>query len=71
MDTKNFLASKTIWGVVVTLAGVFGVADLLPENFADRMTDAINLGISLVGAVVAIYGRFKADKPVTVLPKGE
>ncbi len=68
MDKKWYL-SKTIWGVVISVVGKlvavgFGVE--VNEQDAAQLTDAVvalvGLGGSLVGDVLAIYGRSKVGK---------
>jgi hypothetical protein len=68
MDTKIFLASKTIWGVVIMalpallpLAGIsFGVDDTAVVN---EMADKI---FQSVGAVIAVYGRWSATTKLSI-----
>ena len=63
MDSKNAALSKTIIGVLITLAGPylakFGIVD--GAGFADEI-------VSLIGTALAIYGRFSAKTTLTVLP---
>jgi len=60
-DAKNFLLSKTIWGVLISLAGVamskFG---LTPFDEATSQALAGEI-VTLVGAVVAVIGRITAQ----------
>ncbi len=70
MDSKFILQSKTIWGVVILVLPVilpmFGIefgADAIGES-----TVAFNSLITLVGAVLAVYGRFKATTAISVAP---
>lgn len=63
MDTKPWWQSKTIWGVVVAL-----VAQVLKSSGVDisaespQLIDGILNVISLIGTVLAIYGRVRASK---------
>ena len=68
MDTKIFLASKTIWGVIIMalpallpLAGIsFGVDDTAVVNeMADKIFQA-------VGAVIAVWGRWSASTKLSI-----
>ena len=70
METKWFLKSKTIIGVVISIIpallpalGVHFTAD--DASFVSTNVDHIIQG---VGAVLAIYGRFVAKGPTTVAP---
>ena len=61
-DTKNWWASKTVWGGLVALcgglAGLFGleIDGSLNDNLATALTEAAGA----IGALVAIFGRFDA-----------
>ena len=68
MDTKIFLASKTIWGVVIMalpvllpLVGVsFGPDDTTVLNeTADKVFQA-------VGALIAVWGRWSATTKLSI-----
>ena len=70
MDTKIFLASKTIWGVVIMalpallpLAGVtFGPDDtVLLNDTADKIFQA-------AGALIAVWGRWSATTKLSIKP---
>lgn len=65
-ETKSFWKSKTIWGVIVTAVSL--VASLSGHNIDDTtQTELINVGVTIggvVGSILAIYGRMKADKPI-------
>ena len=68
MDTKIFLASKTIWGVIIMalpallpLAGVsFGVDDTTVVN------DAADKVFQAAGALIAIWGRWSASTKLSI-----
>lgn len=73
-DTKNILASKTVWGALLMLASLvlarFGI-DLDPDSQASLVAtigSALDEVMGLVGVVMAIWGRMTATKGVTVLP---
>jgi len=68
---KSWLVSKTIWGAVIVLVSTalktFGVGDI-PAAEQAALTDSI-MGLvttvgQFVGAVIAIYGRVKAEKKI-------
>jgi len=60
-EAKHFLMSKTIWGVLISLAGVvmskFG---LTPFDEATAQTLAGEI-VSMIGAVVVVIGRITAQ----------
>lgn len=61
-DTKNMLASKTLWGIVIAFA-----AQLLARNGITLDVAAwTNDIVSLVGLLLGIYGRFTATTKLTV-----
>ena len=57
-EAKNLLLSKTFWGVVVMVVAVFS------HNFSDKLAGGVDEIIAAVGAVLALYGRYKASGPV-------
>lgn len=69
-QTKSLFASKTFWGVVISLVamvfGHFGYT-IVP---ADQITLASDLAtvVGAAGGLFAVYGRAVATKPVTILP---
>ncbi len=69
-DTKSLLASKTLWGVLLTALpmtlGIFGlqVADMTAFTAGSEQTT--NEIVTLVGALIAIYGRFVATKSLVI-----
>lgn len=70
--TKRWWTSKTIWGSVITVAGlalgIFGI-ELDPATQAlvvDQLTLTIVGAVELVGIVVTIVGRAAADKKLTI-----
>jgi hypothetical protein len=62
MENKLFLKSKTIWGVIVMalpmLLPAFGVS--LAADDTTLITSTGDLVLQTVGALLAVYGRFKA-----------
>lgn len=74
---KPWYASRTIWGAGIAGASVLGGIDfgfqLDPETqrvVADQATAFVTAGAALAGTLLAIYGRFKAAKTVTLTKKG-
>jgi len=70
MDSKFILQSRTIWGVIImalpAVLPLFGIefgAEAVGES-----NIAFNSLIEFVGAVLAVYGRFKAETSISVTP---
>jgi len=58
-DVKSFLLSKTLWGVIVSFVGLI----LTQLGFDTTMLAGLDGEIvSVIGLVLATYGRFKAVK---------
>jgi hypothetical protein len=71
MDNKAWYASRTIWGVILSIAGkavaaIFGYE--ITETDTAQLTDivvAVVGGVaSFVGDLLAWYGRIKATKKI-------
>jgi|GEM_PF-1583404 len=65
-DSKPFWQSRTIIGSVVTILSLvagFKNVKIDVANLTDILVDAAGI----VGAIFAIWGRFKATKPITFL----
>lgn len=61
---KGILQSKTIWGVVVMI-----VAQILKRNGVEvDEAGLLNDLVSLVGTVLAVYGRVTAKTAITAAP---
>ena len=61
---KGILQSKTIWGVVVML-----LAQVLKRNGVEvDEAGLLNDMVSLVGTVLAVYGRVTAKTTITAAP---
>lgn len=64
MDLKALLASKTVWGLVITvlptLAKLAGYETL--PGFEESASDLAESGITLVGAALAFVGRLTATR---------
>lgn len=83
MDTKWVLTSTTMWGAFITgLTASLPSVNTFLQYFTGYSIEpdwvaALNEGVksiimgvgALVGLAMVIYGRFTADKPLTVLPK--
>lgn len=67
-ESKPFWKSKTVWGSVIAIAAgildVFGVH--VSAELQGETVDLVLKGLELGGAGVALYGRFVADKKLTV-----
>jgi len=65
---KFFLKSKTIIGVIVgilpSILPQLGVSFSVEDG--QLINDFVDLTIEVVGAALAIYGRFVAEEPLTV-----
>ena len=62
---KNVLASKTIWGTMITAA--FVLFDTFGVNVGIDQTEALELVTKageLLGLVIAAYGRITATKQI-------
>jgi hypothetical protein len=62
-DVKGLLASRTFWGIVLMVVGLFN-KPLAEALDAESLTGAIELVFGAVGAVLAIVGRVKAVKSI-------
>lgn len=74
---KPWWQSRTIWGAGIAGASVLGgmaygfQLDAETQRVvADQTTAFVTAGVALFGTLVAIYGRAKATKPVTLTKKG-
>lgn len=63
MQTKSFLASKTIWGIVLAIA-----PQLIELGASGVLGPKVQAAISGLGALLAIYGRATANKPINFVP---
>lgn len=65
-ETKSWYMSKTVWGgliaVVAGAAGAFGYT-IAPDDQA-QIVDAVVAAATVVGGLLAVFGRVKASKAV-------
>ncbi len=67
---KTFLASRTIWGVVLMGVGAilsrwgFDLDPTVQADLIDKIVSFIPMATEAVGAFLAIYGRIKATKKI-------
>lgn len=69
-QSKSIFASKTFWGVVISLVAMvfshFGYT-IVPADQLELAQDLAAL-VATGGSGLAIYGRAVASKPVTIMP---
>ena len=76
IKVKAFWKSKTFWGAIIAAlpipaAPIIAVAvQALPDigttaSTEDPVVTLVQGAISILGAVIVIYGRYKADMPIT------
>lgn len=63
---KAFWKSKTLWGALLTVAGMAG---LPVDGIKEEILQIIDLVTQIVGLVMVVYGRFKADAPLALTDK--
>jgi hypothetical protein len=71
MNSKAWYASRTLWGVIISVLGkavaaIWGV-EVTEEDtvqVADAVTLVISTGVSFAGDMLAFYGRLKAKKAI-------
>lgn len=65
-NNEPFYQSRVFWGSIIALVaavlGAFGVA--FPSDLQGQVLTAVMAALALVGPLVALYGRFKAKKPI-------
>jgi len=57
MKRKHILRSKTIWGVLITLAPVLGPLVGVSADEAVLVTQTVDNLIQVFGAALAVFGR--------------
>ena len=75
VDTKSFLASRTLWGGALLVLGfvlqLFKKEPLSPEETETFTTNLMTLaavGSEVLGGILVVVGRFKATKSIHVIP---
>lgn len=74
MNEKRWYASKTLWGVIIMVLGnllsIFkidlGLTGAAGTALVDQIVNFISTAAEFVGALLAIFGRFKASTKLTV-----
>lgn len=73
MEKKFALKSKTVWGAIVMIVGM--LAPMFGWDWWQAMQDQIGtmfqLGWQFVAAGLVLWGRFTADKKITVSPNSD
>jgi len=63
MQPKSFLASKTLWGVLIAI-----LPQLIELGASGVLGPKVQAAISGLGALLAIYGRATAKQPLSLAP---
>lgn len=63
MEPKSFLKSKTIWGVAITL-----LPQVIELGASGMLGPKVQAAVSGLGALLAIWGRATAKKPIKFVP---
>ncbi len=70
MNSKSFLTSKTLWGVLIaalpTLLGLFHLHITDVGTFTTNVQDIVDQVTTLGGSALAVYGRVKATTALVV-----
>lgn len=66
MDSKSIFTSKVFWGTVIS-AIAMAVPKLGITSGSPQIDQYSQDAVELVGAAIAIYGRFKATQPVHLI----
>lgn len=65
-NSEPFYQSRVFWGAILgllaTILGIFGVS--FPSELQGTVLTIIMAALPLVGGILALYGRFKARKPL-------
>lgn len=67
IDTKSLLTSRTVWGVLISIAGkVAAIAGLeIDDDVQGDLIDLALLGVSFFGDALALWGRAAAKKQIS------
>lgn len=71
-NSEPFYQSRVFWGSVVAI-GSIGLSYFkvdFPVAVQGQVTDAIMTAIPIAGSLYALYGRFRATKPLGATSKG-
>lgn len=63
-NVKNFLQSKTIWGVMILLSPV--ISNLVGFDVSTEIGESYEIIIEVIGSLLALYGRWKANGSIAV-----
>jgi choline-glycine betaine transporter len=65
-NTEPFYRSRVFWGSLISLLavvlGAFGI--VFPAELQGTVLTIVMAALPLVGGILALYGRFKAKKPL-------
>lgn len=59
---KNFLLSKTVWGVIAMAFAIFS------GSLGLKLEGAVDDIVGFIGMVLALFGRFTVKQPITIMP---
>lgn len=59
-NAKNFLLSKTVWGVVVMAVAIFS------DSLGLKLGESVDDIIGFIGAAITLYGRYRASGPLAL-----
>jgi hypothetical protein len=69
MQAKSWWTSKTVWaGVVAALSGIAQLAGVDIADLSPQLTEQLLAASSLVGGVLAVWGRFRAHTVIVPTP---
>jgi len=64
-EYKSLLTSKTVWGVILMILGTFFKWNNEDVRFlTEAAVNIVSLAMEMTGAVLAVYGRMKAEKSI-------
>lgn len=67
-DTKVWYTSKTVWGsIIAVVAGIAGAFGFNIDSAGQEVISTSIVGaVSIVGGLIALYGRLRATKTTTL-----